>query len=795
MTRSAVFARAFGVVVPVLLTCLVLSFPNPALADPGKGGRLSIDPSKPVVVSMGDSYSSGEGCPPFYGSRLAKKGTGELRDWTAHRSKASWPGKLDLGDGPLADQKDGNWLFVASSGAESRHIYKDRQVKKFTRLTGWQGHSNIIYSKIKLPKQDYIFDLLEESGAKADLVTLTIGGNDLGFADMVGALATSRWSVSGVWDAAVNALDTYDIGRIDEKTGKRDEPAKDMILESYKDIRRKAGKQARILVAGYPYLVADRDTLLWSIDNARIVNSCVLILDERLDGLVKEADAWDGKDTAGYSFVDVRGAFGKTAHGVGSDEAWISHLSVKRFEDLGPGIPVSARTFHPKWCGKSDCGEKGPDCGISAYAHAVQEEINKLKKAGYSFGKADKQDADSQSMHITMDGYEFDLPAYWKGKVDIVSETNEYGYPSKVVYLDKSHDKKTILVRIGKVPAGGPHWPGDFMGHAMYAKSDDGSIVVSVKAINWPAHALGVVNGRTPGGNALTTDLRKLRSLVDLSVGGEYSFEQIVSGEMAEEDVNAIEIEHTQKICDSIRFSKTSPPGEDANVLAREAWAYYGKVAEIQREYGKPDVAFHGDDSYCTGLAYAALKDFGDGKNRLVVCYYDPSLDEDPDYPGGGQSCYPVEVWEYDSRLNSLSQVFAGEAALDGQNVYCSKMPFAYCDGRQYLTKGHSSGGGPSGSTYVEQYGLLDDGTFGVASRYEQTWEQGRMTSAKIDGKEVDEEEARKHLERWDPENAEKVYLSSLASSNRNVGEAPLCASETITVLADTMHDSLPYSG
>ena len=81
--------------------------------------------SKRVIVSFGDSYSSGEGIPPFLGQKdedgkeRSVKEKASNYDWMAHRSTRAWSGMLTLKGvkGTMADHHDENWLFVAASGA------------------------------------------------------------------------------------------------------------------------------------------------------------------------------------------------------------------------------------------------------------------------------------------------------------------------------------------------------------------------------------------------------------------------------------------------------------------------------------------------------------------------------------------------------------------------------------------------------------------------------------------------------------------------------------------------------
>lgn len=53
---------------------------------------------KNIIVSLGDSYSSGEGIEPFFGQdeEISMKINNE--DWLAHRSERSWSSLLTLPD-------------------------------------------------------------------------------------------------------------------------------------------------------------------------------------------------------------------------------------------------------------------------------------------------------------------------------------------------------------------------------------------------------------------------------------------------------------------------------------------------------------------------------------------------------------------------------------------------------------------------------------------------------------------------------------------------------------------------
>lgn len=83
--------------------------------------------SDPVImVSLGDSYSSGEGIEPFYGQDKSLSDKVKDENWLAHRSQKSWPSLLKV-PGIQGTMQDYNvdistssncqWYFKASSGA------------------------------------------------------------------------------------------------------------------------------------------------------------------------------------------------------------------------------------------------------------------------------------------------------------------------------------------------------------------------------------------------------------------------------------------------------------------------------------------------------------------------------------------------------------------------------------------------------------------------------------------------------------------------------------------------------
>ena len=67
-----------------------------------------------IIVSIGDSYSSGEGIEEFYGQNESTTNKVHNQDWLAHRSEKSWSGRLTLDGvkGSMSENRNTNWYFV-----------------------------------------------------------------------------------------------------------------------------------------------------------------------------------------------------------------------------------------------------------------------------------------------------------------------------------------------------------------------------------------------------------------------------------------------------------------------------------------------------------------------------------------------------------------------------------------------------------------------------------------------------------------------------------------------------------
>lgn len=326
-----------------------------------------------IIVSMGDSFSSGEGIPSFYGSELPVADKVRNLDWLAHRSPGAWSGMLTLPEleGTMSDYKwvgsasesyedsfsgleytsvyltqsyDPHWYFVASSGAITDNI-SGTQEKTYKQVEGIQYNDTV-----DLPAQIEVFDALEKEGKKADYVTITIGGNDAGFSDVIAQtmLIPSVLNVNLLTYKIKKTLDDFD------KTG----GIRDNLINTYREIAERAGEQARIIVAGYPQLISY--SLLISEDEAKIVNDAVSEFNLKIAEIVKE------ECPNNVSFVSVEDAF--SGHEAYTENSFFNELIIPtQAEDIDESKPYSSYSFHPN--------EKG----ARAYAACIQEEIDRLE--------------------------------------------------------------------------------------------------------------------------------------------------------------------------------------------------------------------------------------------------------------------------------------------------------------------------------------------------------------------------------------------------------------------------------
>lgn len=201
-------------------------------------------------VALGDSYSSGVGAPGQSGTCL-RSNTSYAAQWAARNDPASFQ-------------------FLACGGATTDDV-RNNQVPAMR--------------------------------AGADLVSITIGGNDAGFAPTVLTCLTSS--------------DTACANKVAEGRAYVANTLPGKLDATYAAIRAKA-PDARVVVLSYP-LIFDTSSFLceMSIAKRRSLNEGARVLDE----MIKQR-----AEAAGFVYSEVRDEF--TGHGVCSSRPWLNGLTI-----------------------------------------------------------------------------------------------------------------------------------------------------------------------------------------------------------------------------------------------------------------------------------------------------------------------------------------------------------------------------------------------------------------------------------------------------------------------------------
>lgn len=180
------------------------AFDVPGLGMDYPRGAILTPVTAKKYAALGDSFSSGEGVPEF------EAGT-NVPGNTCHRSKSAYPNVISNGSSSgwkLYATSEGS-SFVACAGATTRHVVEG-------------GDSQ-----------------LQVLDAETEVVTLTIGGNDIGFADFVTLCLFKDCSQPEVYQPFFGYLSQF-MG--------------DRLVETYAAVHN-AALNARVIVGGYPQLL------------------------------------------------------------------------------------------------------------------------------------------------------------------------------------------------------------------------------------------------------------------------------------------------------------------------------------------------------------------------------------------------------------------------------------------------------------------------------------------------------------------------------------------------------------
>ncbi|WP_277816860.1 SGNH/GDSL hydrolase family protein [Streptomyces sp. CT34] len=152
---------------------------------------------------------------------------------------------------------------------------------------------------------DVITSQLPGLSPRTTLVSITVGGIDVGFSDVMKTCVMS--SESSCLESVARAEQAMD----DTLPGDYD-----VLLRSVQ----KAAPRARVVVLGYPHLYADRACLTGLVTQRK--QSALNAAADHLDHVIADR----ARAHTGVAFADVRPAF--AGHGICSDDSWINPPSL-----------------------------------------------------------------------------------------------------------------------------------------------------------------------------------------------------------------------------------------------------------------------------------------------------------------------------------------------------------------------------------------------------------------------------------------------------------------------------------
>ncbi|MEP9382477.1 SGNH/GDSL hydrolase family protein [Nocardioides sp. KR10-350] len=291
----------------IVLATLAATLSVTLFVTPTSGASSSYAPpaKKFAVLALGDSYSSGEGLQDHDGTRCA-------RSPSAYAFVAARDPLLHDYTGP------GNVQFLACSGAQSRSVTASED----------------------LPEQ---IARAVRQGRKYGLITLTIGGNDIGFADVLQGCIKKTYT----WFPREKIGCPFTEQQLNARVAR----LKNRLINTYGTITRQLlAPGGHLAVLGYPSLF--EDPARWT-QPERAMARCALVraadvrmlrrVGDRLNATIRAATA----PLRDVEFVNVASGF--EGHNLCSPDEWINglHDIVSR----GPHHGRIMTAFHPNEAG------------------------------------------------------------------------------------------------------------------------------------------------------------------------------------------------------------------------------------------------------------------------------------------------------------------------------------------------------------------------------------------------------------------------------------------------------------
>ncbi|HEY0189357.1 MAG TPA: SGNH/GDSL hydrolase family protein [Cellulomonas sp.] len=306
-------------------------------------------------VALGDSYASGEGIEPYTADDLSMAWgiVPATEDYLCHRSPAGWPTAVTLPDDSapvrdLAGTGDAHqFVSTACSGARMVNLDTVQQVKLLPYVEDPEEDTE----EHLVPRQ------LDSLTPDTDLVTISIGGNDIGFAPIVMHCLTQLHCQN---DGFVTRADGSDLSLHDWASIRLALIGAEL-SGTYAAITDRTGPDTAVVALTYPRLVAQDPSTSWQIT----CRPATLQNDER-EWLRGAADAFadvvhQRAAAAGVRVADVRDVF--EGHLVCDGDEWLFAAQLHRDTDLPDSGLASAASFHPN------------EDGVAAYTEVVNAAV------------------------------------------------------------------------------------------------------------------------------------------------------------------------------------------------------------------------------------------------------------------------------------------------------------------------------------------------------------------------------------------------------------------------------------
>ncbi|WP_159940151.1 MULTISPECIES: SGNH/GDSL hydrolase family protein [unclassified Nocardiopsis] len=282
----------------------------PITEDEESDWRVRMEPEEAALwgnyVALGDSYSSGDGAGDYLPGTAESGGC-----W---RSENAYPRVI-------AEEFDfaGALAFYACSSHKGSDMLK----------------------QIGTPESQ-----IERVTEGTSLVTLGIGGNDLGFIPVLRTCIVR-----------MPLLESSVCVQQEEDIDKRMASFEKTLAEVLGQIRERA-PDARILVLGYPrlfpeeppgmYYTLTKNDQLWLNDLAQRFNGLIRDVVYRVDG-----EVYGSRSTGSVEYVNTFSAL--AGYEVSAEEAWLNGIVLGR---LGEGLRVDRASFHPTAQGQMSIAER-----------------------------------------------------------------------------------------------------------------------------------------------------------------------------------------------------------------------------------------------------------------------------------------------------------------------------------------------------------------------------------------------------------------------------------------------------